>query len=497
MSEAERVPGPLPEGATTAPAAVTPRVTVTVGEVVNAWQRSGRRAAALQQKLELVSSVSRQRYEELTRLARVTRKRRQQNERLQAKLVSVLERQSKQPVPAPAEDQILSQIETEGSDQDQIPLHYARVLLKRLRESQKIVEEYDTLLQLRERQVQEMLPSFREHKTVVSDDFVVAQLQQELDQMRHRVRLLTAELVYPVGNPAPQSSSAGEDSRVLELQARVQQLQSELASSPMEADPDVMTEFTLLQDEVSRLQDEVLRLQEENEELRAGASEPAADAQADRVAQAEKFFNQLVAQLTEENNELRRQLESAGTPASASPELEPLRAEIQQLQQQLAAAPDRDRMTRLEAAVTDLRGKLQLAASKYQEVKEALLKKHKQLQELQSRSVETEQQSDFTVSVVQTLESALSEAKRQAESRQVELDQARQQLVESQKRLSEKDEHHSSEGPSDPGSLEAKLKEARRSAVRAQAEAGLKRKEASKLQEEVEALKARLAAAGL
>jgi chromosome segregation ATPase len=474
-------PEPNPTSLPAAPVnAGAPKGIVTVGEVVNAWQRTGRRAAALQKKLDVVSKVSRQRYEDLTRLARVTRKRREQNESLQARLLTVLERQAPQSEAAPDEDQILREVE-EGSDQDQVPIHYARVLFKRLRESQKLVQEYDTLLELRERQVQEMLPAFQPK---LSEDFVVVQLQSELEQMRHRVRLLTAELLL-----------APEQAKIAELTGLCQRLQSELQARPVaESDSDVMLEFTSLQDEVSRLQDEVLHLQEENDRLQS--AEPS---QTERLAQAEAFFNQLINQLTEENNSLKQKLSTVADPSA---DVAQLNARIQQLQaaldQSSAANPDRDRTARLEAAVTDLRAKLQLAASKYQEVKEALLKKHKQLQELQSRSVETDEKTDFTVSVVQTLESALGEATRQAESRQVELEQARAQLVDSQKKLSEREgvEPHS-EGAGDPGSLEAKLKEARRSAVRAQAEAGLKRKEASKLQDEVEALKARLAAAGL
>ena len=478
--------------ATTQEKSPSPKGPVTVGEVVNAWQRSGRRAAALQQKLEVVSKVSRQRYEDLTRLAKVTRKRRQQNERLQAKLMAVLERQSKQPEALPDEAAILQHLEGEASDQDQVPIHYARVLLKRLQESQKIVEEYDTLLQLRERQVQEMLPAFSVQKTGGADDFVVIQLQKELDQMRHRVRLLTAELVYPSDAPTPAAGSevALERDR---LAARVHELESTLQTlhtSQESAENDLVGEVSGLQDEVARLQEEVDMLRQ--------------DDAAGRLAQAESFLVQLTAQinqLTADNEGLRGKLATGG---ASSAELEALRKQNQDLQQQLAAASpqtlaEKERSVKLEAAVVDLKAKLQLAASKYQEVKEALLKKHKQLQDLQSHSAETEKSSEFTVSVVQTLESARGEAKRQAESRQEELEKVRVQLAETEKKLAEKPPAGApaEEADGDPGSLEAKLKEARRSAVRAQAEAGLKRKEAAKLQEEIEGLKAKLKAAGL
>ena len=485
----------------------------TVKELVAAWQLSGRQARHLRVKLRELAQHAQKYRRDLLFLVQQNQHRKQQAEDLRARLVAVLERQNgagggtEIALPQPA-------------DGESVPAPVVHSLLKRLRESQAILEEYDTLLQFRENQVQELLGRVQSAPEggAGNQDFVVAQLRKQLSQARHRIRLLTRELTQSQGVAAASPALAEYQERVRQLeellgqfssgsvtpqalqekdaqllalanqvgplQEAVQKLQAafetaqrrvlELESRPVSEGASDSNEEIL--QELASLQDEVGRLQEENELLRSneGGIPP-----------------EVLEQITSKLNDTHRQLEEEQARRVS---LEEIVREMSVLREENAAlkagAGDSQRAEKLEAAMVELRGKLQLAASKYQEVKQALLDKHRELNELKARSQETEKKSEFLVPVVQTLESALNEARQEVENLKGQLAQEKQRSATAAPASAP-----AAAGGEDLAAMEAKLKEARRSAVRAQAEAGVKRKEAAKLQEELNHARAALAAA--
>ena len=461
-----------------------------VKELVKAWKVSGRKAQVLETRLQQAVEVARRYRRDLLRLAQQNRSRKLRADELQEKLLQLLEQRSPEP---PAQAQLPVLPETDES----VPAEYVRQLLIRLREAHDLVAEFETLLEFREKQVHELLSS--RAQGTVAEDWRVQTLQRELTEARHRIRLLTQELsqqqaagnaservaelesqlaaLVAQGDSALQIQLQQRDAQIAQLQEqvgvrldelkkavatihaardRIRALEQELETarqSASQVDSSAGEEAAELLREVTNLQDELARVQDENEEMSARKNEAEHEA---------KEFSKRLAVLEQENAALKAQ----PAPAGADP----------------------DRTARLEAAVIDLRGKLQLAGSKYQEVKAALIEKHQQLVGLQSRSLELEKSSELIQHGGRTLEAALADSRKQNTVLQAQLEAIRKAGSASAVSAGE---------PSEAlASMESKLKEARRSAVRAQAEAGLKRKEMAKMQEELEAVKAKVVALG-
>ena len=479
----------------------------TVKELIAAWQSSGQQALHLRRKLKEVAQYAQRYRRDILFLAQQNQLRKQQADDLRARLVAVLERQQ---TAQGSDEEIFV-----AADQESVPAELVHKLLKRLRDSQAILEEYDTLLQFREKQVQELLAA----GTAPSgspQDFLVGQLRQQLSQARHRVRLLTRELVQQSPGTASsslaeyqervrqleilltQTGSGSSATQIAEYEDRIRQLDSLVAARELELreaqrglqestspprgesgdSEELLEEIAALQDELGRLQEDVSLLQKENDGLRIQADPEALRQATERLKEAQHAL--------EQERVRRTQLESVAH------EVNLLRQENVALK---TGSGDPQRMEKLEAAVVDLHGKLQLAATKYQEVKQALLDKHRELNELKSKNQESEKKSEFLVPVVQTLEAALNEARAEAEKGRNELSAERQKCAQLEKMAVAGAAPAGGAPPEEIANMESKLKEARRSAVRAQAEAGVKRKEAAKLQEELNLVKATLAAA--
>ena len=462
-----------------------------VKELVKAWKVSGRKAQVLETRLQQAVEVARRYRRDLLRLAEQNRSRKLRADELQEKLLQMLEQRSPEQPPK-AELPVLPDSE------ESVPADYVRQLLVRLREAHDLVAEFETLLEFREKQVHELLSS--RAQGTVADDWRVQTLQRELTEARHRIRLLTQEVaqqqaagnaservaelesqlaaLVSQGDGALQAQLQQRDAQIAQLQEqvgvrldelkkavatihsardRIRALEQELETvrqSATQVDSGAGDEAADLLREVTNLQDELARVQDENEEMSTRKNE------AEREA---KEFSARIAALEQENARLKAQ------PAPA-------------------AGADPERTARLEAAVVDLRGKLQLAGSKYQEVKAALIEKHQQLVGLQSRSLELEKNSELIQHGGRTLEAALADSRKQNTVLQAQLEAIRKAGSAAAAPAGE---------PSEAlASMETKLKEARRSAVRAQAEAGLKRKEMAKMQEELEAVKAKVVALG-
>ncbi len=436
-----------------------------VEDLVRAWKLSGKRAQALETRLHQAVEVARRYRRDLLRLAEQNRSRKLHAEELQQKLLQLLER----PVPAPQVEALPPLPEGD----EQVPAAYVRQLLLRLREAHDLVAEMETLLEFRERQVHQLLTQAGSEGT---GDWRVSILQRELTDARHRIRLLTQEL-------SAQPASTDSVQRVAELEARLaevmQQGDQALAGQLQAREQQVGQLQDQLNTRVDELKKAVGHIQQARERIRTLESELEAARQAASQDETGELLNEITA-LQDEIARLQEESDRhAAKAAGADPELARKVAELEAENQALKASGDAQKMARLEAGVMELRQKLQLAGSKYQEVKAALIEKHQQLVQLQGRSQESMEP------LVRTLEAALEEARRQ--------NAALQQQIEMLKRRSEAPVAEPSEALA---SMEAKLKEARRSAVRAQAEAGLKRKEMARLQEEVEALKARVIALG-
>ena len=516
MNETQ-VSTPAGDGAAQMGLASTPAPPKTVKELIAAWQLSGRQAHHLRRKLKQVAEHAQRYRRDLLFLVQQNQLRKQQAEDLRARLLAVLERQQGSQGGQDESFEI-------GADEESVPANFVRNLLKRLRDSQAILEEYDTLLQFRENQVQELLAAAQARPDAGSNgqapDFLVGQLRKQLSQARHRVRLLTRELAQSTPGAASGQSEYQERVKQLEalvaqtasgtsiellqekerhieglaqqvgpLQEAVKRLQSSLEASQkrvqeLEARPSgggLPSEADEMLEEVAALQAELDRLHDENDQLRAH-SDP------DAMVQVTAQINLLNQQLEEERNRRQQVEEVAREVGLLKQENEALRS----------GAADSQRTEKLEAAVVELRAKLQLAASKYQEVKQALLDKHRELNELKAKTAENEKKSEFLAPVVQTLEAALNEARTEAEKSKAELAAERQKVAALQKgQVAPAVAGAPAASGEALAAMEAKLKEARRSAVRAQAEAGVKRKEAAKLQEEVAALKEKLKAHGI
>lgn len=434
-----------------------------VEDLVRAWKLSGRRAQVLETRLHQAVEVARRYRRDLLRLAEQNRSRKLQAEELQQKLLQLLER----PVPAPQVEALPPLPEGD----EQVPATYVRQLLLRLREAHDLVAEMETLLEFRERQVHQLLTQAGSEG---AGDWRVSILQRELTDARHRIRLLTQEL-------SAQPASADSAQRVAELEARLAEVMQHgdqaLAGQLQAREQQVGQLQEQLNTRVEELKKAVGHIQQARERIRTLESELEAARQAASQDETGELLNEITA-LQDEIARLQEESDRhAARAAGADPGLARRVAELEAENQALKG--DAQKMARLEAGVVELRQKLQLAGSKYQEVKAALIEKHQQLVQLQGRSQESMQP------LVRTLETALEEARRQ--------NAALQQQIEMLKRRGEAPVAEPSEALA---SMEAKLKEARRSAVRAQAEAGLKRKEMARLQEEVEALKAKVVALG-
>lgn len=492
-----------------------------VKELVKAWKVSGRKAQVLETRLQQAVEVARRYRRDLLRLAEQNRSRKLRADDLQEKLLQLLEQRSSEPAP-PAE---LPPIPSDG---ETVPAETVRQLFVRLREAHDLVAEFETLLEFREKQVHELLT--RQAQGPVAEDWRVQTLQRELSEARHRIRLLTQELsqqqvagdasarvaeleqqmadLVSLGDSALQSQLQQRDAQIAQLQEqvnvrleelkkavatihaardRIKNLEQEVETARQAAsqlDSGAEEAADLLR-EVTNLQDELARVQDENEDISARKNEAELET---------KELEKRVQTLEAENTQLKAR--PAADPAqleAAESRLQTLAAENAALKAQPPAGPpvDAERMGKLEAAVIDLRQKLQLAGSKYQEVKAALIQKHQQLVALQGRSLELEKSSEAIQHGGRTLEAALADSRKQNTVLQAQLEALRKAGPPAAAAAAPAGE--SSEALA---SMEAKLKEARRSAVRAQAEAGLKRKEMAKLQEEVEGLKAKVVSLG-
>lgn len=469
---------PVSESSPASPSAPPHSKPASVQELLKAWRVNGRRAKLLEDRLHQAVAVARRYRRDLLRLAEQNRTRKLQAEGLQQRLLELLENKAEPPVPV-----TLPEL-PEGDEQ--ISAQHVRQLLSRLREAHGLISELETLLEFREKQVHELLSRPAAGQTGTGD-WRVSTLQRELTEARHRIRLLTQELA--------QQPSAQGSQRVAELEQKVAQaggaLTQDVQAQVLERDQQIAQLREQLSVRVEELKKAVgsihaarERIQRLEKELEEARTQPGPEAKElfDELTRLQDENSQLheaaghAQALHGENVQLRAYLASLGD-VSRFPLLEARLAELEAENQQLRqAVADPTRMGKLEAAVADLRQKLQLAGAKYQEVKAALIDKHQQLQSLQN------QKGDFPEPLVRTLEAALEESRRQNATLQQQLD--------------EKVAGGGTGSDEALASMEAKLKEARRSAVRAQSEAGMKRKELAKLQEEVEQLKARLAQLG-
>jgi chromosome segregation protein len=464
----------------------------SVKELFKAWKVSDFRAQQLESKLQETAKSAQRYRRDLLRLVEQNQLRKQQSDGLRSHLLQVLERQ------VPISQVVPIELPT---DAEAVPAQAVHNLLLRLRESQQLVEEYQTLLQFRENQVQELLARPVEAyagSSRIKEDFLTTQLQQRLSESRHRIRLLTKELAA-AQQLTPPPLSAGEEELTQQLQRREQQLR------------DLAAQVQPIQDAVKKLQ---AALQESQQKLQA-AEAKLSESGSTASSEAEDLFQEIlslqeeVGRLQEDNLKLQEQIEGAESS-------EPFKVQIQALEQRLeaeiqkslvvealqaeasrlhqenetlrqASGSNSGRNEKLEAAVIELKNKLQLAATKYHEVKQMLLDKHRELNELKASTPVPAAADESLIPVVRTLESALDQARQEAERYKAQLAEAQSVAPVAA----------AAPAAGDAAALEAKLKEARRSAVRAQAEAGMKRKEAAKLQEELDAALAKLKAHGI
>jgi DNA repair exonuclease SbcCD ATPase subunit len=427
-----------------------------VQELVRAWKVSGRKAQVLESRLVQAVEVARRYRRDLLRLAEQNRSHKLQADSLQQRLLTLLEERQSPPSATSPEALVVP----EGDES--VPAEFVRQLLQRLREAHELAQEFERLLEFRERQVHELIACQAQGPS--HEDWRVATLQRELTDARHRIRMLTQEL-------AQQSAPAGDAAeRISQLEQKVIELASQDSS-----------QLQLQLEEKSQLIHQLEAVvHSRTEELKKAAATIGAARDKIRALESQSGdANELLEEVTRLQDEIAR-LEGE---SEVIPEL---RSQIQELKKNGAGpAPNQERMARLEAAVVDLREKLQLAGSKYQQVAQALREKHQALVELQGRSSESQKKEQFLEPLVRTLEAALEESRRQNATLQAQMEALRKAGAAPTAEPSEA-----------LASMESKLKEARRSAVRAQAEAGLKRKELAKANEELEAMKAKVIALG-
>lgn len=492
-------------------------------ELVRAWKVSGRKAQVLETRLQQAVEVARRYRRDLLRLAEQNRSRKLRADELQEKLLQLLEKRNPEPPPSVELPELPETGET-------VPAETVRQLFVRLREAHQLVAEFETLLEFREKQVHELLT--RQAQGPAAEDWRVQTLQRELTEARHRIRLLTQEIAQQQavadasgrvaeleeqlaglvarGDSALQAQLQQRDAQIAQLQeqvnVRLEELKKAVATihaardriksleqdvetarqAAAQVDRSAQDDTNDLLSEITNLQDELARVHDECEELSARLSASEVEA---------KAAHQRALELESENARLKDQ--PVGNP-QAEAQLQKLAQQFAALQaenatlkaQPAAAAPDSERSARLEAAVVDLRQKLQLAGSKYQEVKAALIEKHQQLVVLQNRSLELEKNSENMQNGGRALETALAESRKQNAVLHAQLEALRKAGPPAGAAAA------AGAGSEELASMQNKLKEARRSAVRAQAEAGLKRKEMAKLQEEVDSLKAKVLSLG-
>lgn len=448
-----------------------------VQELVKAWKVSGRKAQVLETRLQQAVEVARRYRRDLLRLAQQNRSRKLQADGLQQKLLQLLEQRHPEPT---SESAPLPEF-PEGDES--VPADSVRQLLSRLREAHDLVAEFETLLEFREKQVHELLS--RPAQSAPGEDWRLITLQRELTESRHRIRLLTQELAQQqAGGGDPQAAQ-----RVVELERQVAELASKGDAALQEQLRQRDQQVAQLQEQVAtRLEelkkavatihaarDRIKGLEQELETVKQSASQGASQDEVNDLLREVTNLQDEIARVTEENENL-------------SAKKRALEAENAELRAAGAGAGDGQRVAKLEAAVVDLRQKLQLAGTKYQEVKAALIEKHQQLVQMQSRSAELEKSGEQMQHSGRTLEAALADARKQNAVLQSQLEALRKAGPPAAAVTGDAGEALAS--------MENKLKEARRMAVRAQAEAGLKRKELATAQKELEAMKAKVLALG-
>ncbi len=416
----------------------------TARDLLDAWRRADERARTLRSRLKTVTLRAHKYRHRLVELAKVTRRRKHQTAKLRERLLQALEKT------APAAEAPPSlPPELENFEGEQVPVEWLRHVMARLNQAQGMLEEYQTLLAFRENQVHELLERVPAEANPLAPEPQVMRLARDLAQSRNRIRLLTLELMRSgQGSPNPEAEAELEQAResLATAEARVEKLEEVMRTRIAELQK-ASANLTAAKARLSALEEELAQERAAREEL-----------------------TQLYGALDQRHQSLIKQhLElEASNQALEESHLD--------LQDRLESGANPERTAKLEAAVHELKAKLQLVSSKYTEVKEALQARQAQLAEAQKKT-------DFLVPLVQTLETALDESRRKHEEQNAELAKLRS----------------SAEMPVPAGldndqleEMETKLREARRTAVRAQTEAAAKRRESTRLEAEVETLRVEL-----
>lgn len=436
----------------------------SVPELVKAWKVSGRKARVLEARLQRTIEVARRYRRDLLRLAEQNRSWKLQADTLQQKLLELLQQKS-----PPAETPPLL-AEVPESDES-VPAEHFRQLMLRLRQAHELIAEFEKLLEFREKQVHELLS--RSSQGPSPEDWRLQTLQRELTDARHRIRLLTQEL-------AQQQS---RDSEFATMAGRVTELEQQLARLASEGDAALHSQLQQREQQIEHLQEQVhVRL----EELRKAVA--SIHAARDRIKALEDELERVKQSSSEEGGEILNLQDEVARLQDENEHLLGQRASLQEENARLKAAGstgDKEREAKLEAMVADLRQKLQLAHTKFVEVRSVLQDKHNQLVQLQNRSLELEKSSELVEHGGRTLQAALAESERQNALLKAQVEELRKRPAAALGDASEA-----------MAALEVKLKEARRSAVRAQSEAGQKRKELKLAQDEVQQLKAMVLSLG-
>lgn len=413
----------------------------TARDLLDAWRRADERARSLRSRLQHVASRANRYRSRLVELAKVTRVRKHQTAKLRERLLQALESRAPSALPAPA-----LPAELENFEGEHVPVEWLRHLLTRLNQAQGMLQEYETLLAFRENQVHELLEKVPAGTNDLANEPQVMRLARDLAQSRNRIRLLTLELMRAGGSPALEDELKEAQAALAQAEARVEKLEE------------------VMRTRVGELQKAAANLTTAKQRLGALEEELAREREArGQLAQMYEALNHRHESL------LKQHLELEATHQA----LEESHLDLEDRLDAKGGNPERT--ARLEAAVHELKAKLQLVSSKYTEVKEALQSRHAQLAEAQKKA-------DFLVPLVQTLETALDESRKKQEEQSQELIRVRAS-VEAPSPLVDEDKLEE---------MESKLREARRTAVRAQTEAAAKRREATRLEGEVDNLKTEL-----
>jgi len=418
----------------------------TARDLLDAWRRADERARTLRTRLKTAALRADKYRHRLAELAKVTRVRKHQTARLRERLLEALESRA----PTPAESPPLPP-ELESFEGEQVPVEWLRHLLTRLNQAQGLLHEYETLLAFRENQVHELLEKVPAKTDDLGHEPRVMRLARDLAQSRNRIRLLTLELMRS-GQSDPS------------LESELQQARASLAT----AEERVEKLEDVLRTRIGELQKAATNLAAAKQRL--GALEEELAGERDARAQLTKEYEAL--------NQRHQSLLKQHLELEASHQaLEETHLDLEDRLDAAQGGGNPERAAKLEAAVHELKARLQMVSAKYTEVKEALQARHAQL-------VEAQKKADFLVPLVQTLETALDESRRKHEEQSQELSRERS-LRASMERPAVLESEKLEE-------MESKLREARRTAVRAQTEAAAKRRESTRLEGEVENLKSEL-----